>query len=211
MTAWAPEEVRTFLTCAADDRLFAAWRLLATCGLRRGEVLGLRWTDLNLRALTLRVDRSLVADPRSRVLVWQTPKTERSRRTIDLDAATVNALKSHRKQQASERLAAMGAWPDGDDQAADLVFADKTGQPIRPATFSRQFDALVKRAEVTRIRLHDLRHTAATLLLRAGVPVHVVSERLGHASTSITMDVYAHSLRDQRSGAADAIASAIDL
>ncbi len=137
------------------------------------------------------------------------PKTERSRRTIDLDAASIAALRAHRKRQAEEQLAALGAWPE-DGPEAGLVFTDEVGRPLRPAWVSRRFQALADRAELPRIRLHNLRHSAATLLLRAGMPAHVVSQRLGHASTSITMDVYAHALDDQCSDAAEAIAAAID-
>jgi integrase len=173
-------------------------------------VLGLRWPDVDLGARTLRVERALVVDPASHALVWQRPKSERSRRTIDLDDATVDALQAHRKVQVQERLAGLGAWPEGDDPAADLVFADEAGRPLRPERFSDRFEALVRRAGVTRIRLHDVRHTAATLLLRAGVPVHVVSQRLGHASASTTWDVYGHVLPGQQSDAAARIAAAID-
>jgi integrase len=210
MKAWDAVQVRAFLTHAKDDRHFAAWRLVATCGLRRGEVLALRWSDVELDKGTLTVRRSLVVSPDTKALVWQTPKTDRSQRTIDVDLGTVGSLRALRKAQTAERLQSPVGWPEGDDPAADLIFTDEVGKPIRPATFSARFDALVRGAGVERIRLHDLRHTAATLMLREGVPVHVVSERLGHASASITMDVYAHVLRDQRTDAATRIAAAID-
>jgi integrase len=208
MKVWTPEQVRAFLAHAVDDRLFAAWRLLATCGLRRGEVLALRWQDVGLTAKTVRVERALVVDP-DYTASFVTPKSERSRRMIDLDAETVRALRDHRKVQAAEQLAALGAWPD-DGDAVGLIFTDEVGRAQRPQTFSRRFKALSKAAGVPTIRLHDLRHTAATLMLLAGVPVHVVSQRLGHSSTSVTMDTYAHVLRFQATGAADALAAVID-
>src|SRR5690242_9895014 len=160
MKCWTPEQARTFLASVADDRLFALWRLYVLSGLRRGEALALRWSDLDLAKRTLRVDRNLVVDPEANRLVWQRPKTAKSRRTIDLDPTTVEALKRHRKRQAAERLAAdvHNVWPTGKDPAVDLVFTDEVGQPINPHTVSRRFDAAVKRAKVERIRLHDCRH-----------------------------------------------------
>ncbi|MCU1426901.1 MAG: integrase family protein [Actinomycetia bacterium] len=158
--------------------------------------------------LRLVVKLSLVVTPDGK-LRFETPKTERSRRTVELDTATVNALRIHRKRQASEQLEALGAWPS-DRPEVGLVFTDEAGRPLNPVWVSRRFTALGKGAALPRIRLHDLRHSAATLLLQIGTPAHAVSQRLGHASTSITMDVYAHALDDQRSGAADAIAGAID-
>jgi integrase len=143
------------------------------------------------------------------VVRYTSPKTARSRRTIDLDVATVKALKLHRKPQAQERLASLGAWPEeGEDE--DLVFTDEVGRPLFPRTVTMRFAAIIKDAEFPKVRLHDLRHSVATLMLRAGVPVHVVSEHLGHASPSITMDVYAHVLRDQRTDATSRLAAAID-
>lgn len=205
MKCWDADETRKFLATAADDRLFAAWRIVATCGLRRGELLALRWADLDFHAGTLRVERALVVDPNTHKFVFQSPKTERSRRTIDLDSVTVDAIKRHRVAQAQERLAAGDAWAEG-----DLVFSNEIGEPIRPETFARRFHALVKVAGVTRIRVHDVRHTAASLALQAGVPLHVVSDMLGHATSSITLDVYSHVLRGQRTDAAERIAAAID-
>jgi integrase len=205
MSVWNADQLRAFLTHVADDPLFAAWRLVAMGGLRRGEALALRWSDVDLDRGQLTIARSLVVSPDDKSLVWQTPKSERSRRTIDVDPATVDALRHRRKTEDEVRRGALGAWQDD-----DLVFTDGIGRPIRPATFSSRFDALVKKSGLPRIRLHDLRHTAATLLLQAGVPVHVVSDRLGHATPSTTMNIYAHVLRDQRSDAATRLAAAID-
>ena len=208
MNVWTPEQLRAFLKAIAEDRLHALWRLTATTGMRRGELLGLHWSAVDLDNARLRVETALIVTP-DHELRFETPKTERSRRVVDLDAVTVAALRSHRKRQAAEELASLGAWPV-DGSGGGLVFTDEVGRPLPPAWVSRRFTALAKAAGLPRIRLHDLRHTAATLLLRAGTPAHVVAQRLGHASPSITMDVYAHTLEDQRSGAADAIAAAID-
>jgi integrase len=209
MSFWSPVEVREFLDAVAGDRLFACWRLAAMTGMRRAELLGLRWTDLDLEAGTLRVERGLVLTPTGEV-VWSTPKTDRSRRTVDLDEATIVALRAHRKGQMAEQLASLGAWPEDGDEAG-LVFTDEAGRPLRPAYLSRRFGDLVRKVSgLQRVRLHDLRHTHATILLRDGVPVHVVSARLGHASPSITLDFYAHVLRDQSTDAAARFAAAID-
>jgi len=208
MQVWTPDQIRAFLAFVADDRLHALWRLAATTGMRRGEMMGLHWAAVDLDGARLRVDGALIVTP-ARELIFETPKTEKSRRTVDLDALTVEALRAHRKRQAAERLASLGSWPvDGPE--AGLVFTDEVGRPIHPAWVTRRFIALADSAGLPRIRLHDMRHSVATLLLRAGTPVHVVSQRLGHATSSITLDVYAHALDDQRSGAADAIAAAID-
>jgi len=205
---WDAAQIKTFLEVVGGDRLFALWRLAATTGMRRGELLAMRWSDLELSAGRAHIVRSFVLSPDHKVR-YTSPKTARGRRTIDLDAATVKALKSHRKAQAEERLASLGAWPEtGDD--FDLVFTDEVGRPLFPRTVTMRFAEIIADADLVKIRLHDLRHSVATLMLRAGVPVHVVSEHLGHASPSITMDVYAHVLRDQRTDAAAKLASAID-
>ena len=205
---WDAAQIKTFLEVVGGDRLFALWRLAATTGMRRGELLAMRWSDLELSAGRAHIVRSFVLSPDHKVR-YTSPKTARGRRTIDLDAATVKALKSHRRAQAEERLASLGAWPEtGDD--FDLVFTDEVGRPLFPRTVTMRFAEIIADADLVKIRLHDLRHSVATLMLRAGVPVHVVSEHLGHASPSITMDVYAHVLRDQRTDAAAKLASAID-
>lgn len=185
LRTWTADEVRTFLESVEGDRLSAAYRLLATTGMRRGEVLGLRWSCVDLKASRLQVNQSLtiVKDE----LVWAPPKTARSRRSLSLDGATVAALREHRRLQNKERLALGEAWADG-----DLVFCDEAGRELHPNRFSRAFSSAAKRARVRPIRLHDLRHTWATLALQAGIHPKVVSERLGHATTGITLDVYSH-------------------
>ena len=207
-SVWDATHVKAFLEVVADDRLFALWRLAATTGMRRGELLALRWSELDLAAGRAQIERSFVLGPDHKVR-YTSPKTARGRRTIDLDGATVKALKSHRKQQAQERLASLGAWPDeGED--ADLVFTDEVGRPLFPRLVTMRFTEIIAEAGLPKVRLHDLRHSVATLMLRAAVPVHVVSEHLGHASPSITMDVYAHVLRDQRTDATAKLAAVID-
>jgi len=162
-----------------------AYRLLAATGMRRGEMLGLRWTDFDLVVGRLTINRSLtVVDG---ALVWSSPKTARSRRSLSLDPETVAVLRSHKVRQVEEQLAAGPAWI-----GEDLVFCDELGGPLQPDQFTRAFGRAVARADVPVIRLHDLRHTWATQALQAGVHPKVVSERLGHATTGITLDIYSH-------------------
>lgn len=208
MMTWTPEQARAFIDATRADRLHAAWRLAALTGMRRGEVLGLHWDAVGFDGATVRVERTLVDCVDTRGARFETPKTERSKRTIDIDIDTVLVLREHRKAQVAERLAAMGAWPDDGDEAG-LCFTDEAGRPLTPRLFSDRFKRLAAKAGLPAIRFHDLRHTHATLLLRAGEPVHVVSARLGHATPSITLDVYAHVLRDQATGASEAAVRAI--
>jgi integrase len=185
MVAWTSDEARRFLEATRDDRLVAAWALLLTRGLRRGELAGLRWKNIDLDRGELRVlETRIVVDGR---VVTSTPKTAAGRRTIALDESLVGLLRSHRARQSSEKLAAGSAF----DRSGYLV-ADELGRPYSPEWISDRFDELQAGADLPRIRLHDCRHTAASLMLAAGVPVKVVSEMLGHASPTITLEVYAH-------------------
>jgi len=199
LQTWTPDEVRTFLESVEGDRLSAAYRLLATTGMRRGEVLGLRWSCVDMKAGRLQVNQSLTVVKDE--FVWAPPKTARSRRSLSLDGATATALREHRGRQNKERLALGEAWVDG-----DLVFCDEAGRELHPDRFSRAFTSSAKRAGVRPIRLHDLRHTWATLALQAGIHPKVVSERLGHATTGITLDVYSHVQPEMDAEAASAVA-----
>ena len=185
--AWAVGELARFLAHTHDHRLHPAFRLAAMTGMRRGELLGLRWQDVDLEAGRLTVAQTLVA-PRYRLAISE-PKTGQSRRTVDLDLETVAVLKEHRKRQAEERLAFGPGWGDH-PLADDLVFRSEDGTPVTPALFSQSFDTQTKAAGLPRIRLHDLRHGHAIQLRDAGVPAEVISKRLGHASVAFTIDTY---------------------
>jgi integrase len=201
MRTWSAVELSTFLRAVARDRLAGGWWLLATTGMRRGEILGLRWSDVDLDAGTLRITRTLITTDAQRKgepgMAWGTPKTAKGRRSVALDPATVAAVRQHRSRQLAERLAAGEAYDDG-----DLVVCHADGQPIHPKTMSYYFERETKRAGLPTIRLHDLRHTHATLALRAGVHPRVVQERLGHANVSITLDTYSHVDLDMQAVAA---------
>jgi len=191
MRTWSAAELKVFLDGIADDRLAAAWWLLATTGMRRGEVLGLRWRDIDLEAGVLQISQTLITTDVQRKgmpgMAWGTPKTGKGRRRVALDPATVVALRTHRSRQNHERLAFAGAYED-----LDLVVCREDGHPLHPKSLSYYFGQWGKRLDLPRIRLHDLRHTHATLALRAGVHPRVVQERLGHANVSITLDTYSH-------------------
>lgn len=179
-------DARRLLDAAAGDRLEALYVLALLTGLRAGELLGLRWTDLDLDRgeLTVRQQVQRVAG------AWLTsePKTERGRRTLGLPSRAVEALRGRRVRQAEERLRAGAAW-----QESGLVFTTEIGTPIeRGNILRRSFRPLLERAGLPPMRFHDLRHTAATLLLADGENVKAVQERLGHAAASMTLDVYGH-------------------
>ena len=200
---WTSDDLRTFFEFLADDRLLALYVLLATTGMRRGEVLGLRWTDLDLDARELHVVQTLTT-VRYRP-VFSTPKTKRSRRMVYLDVQTVAALRAHRQGQRQERLVAGAAR----DTATDMVFADELGRPLHPDRITREFAIKSMSAGLSRIRLHDLRHTYATLALKSGVHPKIVSERLGHATVGVTLDLYSHVTPALGRDAADSIAAII--
>jgi integrase len=200
---WGAEQLRTFLTQVREDRLFAAWQLAALTGMRRGEVLGLSWADIDLDASRLAVRRSLISSDYE--IKVSEPKTEKGRRVVALDPAMVAALRDHQGRQLLERAAMGGDW----DNALDLVFTREDGSPIHPQAFSEMFEKHVKDSKLPKLSLHGLRHTHATIALRAGVHPKVVSERLGHASVAFTLDVYTDSLPDMQETAASLIAALV--
>ena len=202
LRVWSPEQTRAFLATVAGDRLVAAWLLAATTGMRRGELLGLRWVDVDIDAGVVRVAQARVRAG-NRVVAGE-PKTARGRRTIALDPATAAALRQRRKRQAEERLLAGSAYEDN-----GLVFTMPDGSPIHPNRFSLWFRTRARRATLPAIRLHDLRHSYATAGLAAGVPPKVMSERLGHATVAFTLDTYTSALPAMDKSAADVVASLI--
>jgi integrase len=201
-TTWTAAELSMFLRSIADTRLAAALVVLATTGMRRGEVLGLRWQNVDLTAGRLAVVQTITTV--NDQMVVTPPKTPRSRRSVSLDPTTVAALERRRREQAAERLAAGPGWG-----AEDWVFTDEIGRPVHPGALSRLFESSTKKAGLPPIRLHDLRHTYATLALSAGVHPKIVSERLGHATVAITLDLYSHVSPVLDSEAATLVASRI--
>ena len=206
---WALHQLGAFLATARSHRLFAFYRLAAYTGARRGELLYLRWSavDLDATEVTFGGSTAIVRGER----VEGTTKGGRSR-TISLDRDTVAILREHRRQQAEERLAAGSAWID----AGGLVFTSRWGEPLYPDTVTALMTKLINRHNrsaakpLPHARLHDLRHLHATTLLLAGVPVHVVAARLGHADPAVTLRVYAHVLREHTAGVGDIFAQAVN-
>lgn len=204
MKFWTPVELSTFLAFVGDDELFALYRLAGMTGARRGEICGLRWDDVDLDAGRIAIRRQRISIRRQPV-DKDYPKTNQGRRSIDLDPETVTALRSHRVRQAERRLALglRGADPG-------IVFTDVWGQPFIPDRVSEGFDRRVHKSGLPRIRFHDLRHTHASHLLKAGVNIKIVSRRLGHASVSFTLDKYSHLMPDDDQQAALAVAALVD-
>lgn len=200
--AWSAEQARQFLAVAEGDTYGAVWMLAVGTGMRRGELLALRWEDVDLTKGVLHIRRSLVE--LGSALVFQQPKTASGRRAVQLSRSTVNALKEHRARQNEQRLRAGASWQDG-----DLVFATALGGPVAPRNLLHRFKELIEEAGVPPVRFHDLRHTHATLLLKEGTHAKIVSERLGHATIAITLDTYSHVLPDMQREAAVGIERAL--
>lgn len=197
-----PSQVSAFVAAAAGLRYETALRLILMTGLRRGEALALQWADIDLTRREARVTGSLVRQEGA--LTVSTPKTAGSRRTVSLSGPAVALLKAHKTAQAEERLKAGNVWQD-----TGFVFVTEFGQPSDPRNLLRAVGIAAKKADLPGIGVHTLRHTYATTALLNSVPLHVVSRNLGHASISITADVYGH-LTDQASqDAADAVSAAL--
>ena len=212
MKTWTPEQVATFLDATQLHRLYAALYLSLMTGMRRGEVLGLKWEDVDFERSRLMVRNNLVEVHRDGVpgkkqagkatvssirIELQTPKTAASRRTVALSAGTLSKLKEHQARQNGERKAAAEAWEEN-----GYVFASELGGPTNPNYFYDQFKKLSKEAKLPNIRLHDLRHTAASLMIRRGISPKVVSDRLGHTDPAFTLRIYTHLYDEQREEAA---------
>jgi integrase len=198
----SPLQARELLEAARGDRLEACYVVLVALGLRKGEALGAAWTDIDLDRGLLTVRQAL-----KRVggaVSLGDVKTSGSRRMINLPDAVVAALRSHRARQAAERLAAGPSWHE-----SGLVFTTPIGTPIDPSNFRRQFDKICNKAGLVGWHPHELRHSAASIMLAAGVPLEVVSRVLGHASIRITADVYGHIMDPQRKQAADAMSTVL--
>jgi integrase len=206
MTAWTGQEVAKILDAANGD-LRSLFSVMVRTGLRRGEALALRWEDVNTETATLRVERSLVPRPGGGLDVLR-PKTRQSRRTVDAPPSVLETLAELQHPQKAQRLVS-GQRPG---EFGDLVFTRLDGvTPLSPGTVSREFRNAVRRAGVRPGRLHDLRHSFASLALAAGVPVIIVSRALGHSQPSTTLNVYAHLLPGTSGQAMAAVDAALAL
>jgi integrase len=204
MQALNPEQARALLGEAHGHRLEALYALAVTTGMRQGELLGLKWEDVDLEARTIRIRRTL-STAMGGGISFNPPKTAKSRRSIRLTELAVSSLKWHRKAQLEERMKLAGLWKDH-----DLVFTTGVGTPMsRADLITRSFKPLLKKAELPDIRFHDLRHTCATLLLGRGVHVKLVQELLGHSTIAVTLDTYSHVLPGMDDGLADTMDEAL--
>jgi integrase len=203
LSVWSSEQLGRFIASTSTDRLAAVWHLFATTGMRRGEVLGLRWADVDMagKRITIRQTRTMVGDrPET-----GTPKTAAGVRVIALDDATVAALRRWKGRQGRERLAMGAGWFD----TGGLIATEPDGTPIHPQVLTRRFHAASKAAGLPAIRLHDVRHSYATAALGAGVPVKVLAARLGHADIAVTLRTYAHVMPNDDANAAAIVAASL--
>lgn len=200
MRTFSNAELLQFLDAASEHRHAGLWWILGTTGMRRGEALGLRWSDIDLERREIRVVRALVPVEGGRA--WSTTKTKAGKRIVFFDEDCLAALKTHRARQLREKLALGDGYHDD-----DLVTCQADGRSVGPNRISEQFGRLVARAGLPAIRLHDLRHTYATLALEAGVHPRVVQEQLGHSHVSVTLGIYSHVDVKMRSSAVDLMAA----
>lgn len=199
----APERRQTGPAPTRAARLYPALLIALALGLRRGEVLGLSWADVDLDAdrPSLRVRKQLVRRPKGRGLGLTDLKTPKSRRVVILPLVVVDALRAHRVLQAKDRMLAGPEWQN----EADLVFTTPIGTPIDPRNFNTHVEHVAKAAGLGSWHPHELRHSAGSLLVAAGVPLSVVSDMLGHSSIRITNDIYIHLMDEAKQSAADAM------
>jgi len=198
VAVWTPQGTAAFLHAIRHHRLYALYHLYTLRGLRRGESLGLQWSDIDLKGRTLTVRRQLQKRPGG-VLEECPPKTASSRRQVALDHRTTQVLAAHHRRQQAQRAEAGDRWSE-----TGYVFTDPTGRPLNPDHVGHVFQQLVRAHDLPPIRLHDLRHVAATLALNAGVPLKVVQHQVGHDSLTTTADIYTAVLPQTAHQAAEA-------
>ncbi len=199
MQTFTPEEAREFIAAVSGDRLESVYVLAITTGMRQGELLALKWQDVDLEGGTVMVRGTLQQTPEG--LVVAEPKTSGSRRKVSITAVAIAALRRHKVAQATERLRLGPAWED-----SGFVFVTPKGGPIDSDNLrNRHYYPLLKRAGLSRIRFHDLRHTAASLMAAQNVHVKVIQTMLGHSRASTTLDTYLHAFPDMQQQATEAI------
>jgi len=202
---WTAEDASAFLDSSRESQFGEIYALALTLGMRRGELLGLRWLEINAERTELRVRQTAHRAGVGQGMSVGTTKTKRSRRTLPLPERAADALKRRHAIQDGDRRAEGPAWEDN-----GLVFTTKIGKPIEPSNLLRTLDKDIATAGVRRIRFHDMRHTCASLLLSQGVQMRVVMEILGHSNMAITSDIYSHVAPATLKGASEAMNSALN-
>jgi integrase len=196
----SPYQVKTLFETVRGDRLEALYVVAVTAGPRQGELLGLKWEDIDLDRSLLQV-RCTLSGTKGGDPVFSSPKTAKGSRSVKLTAKAVEAIKEHHERQQKEQEELVGLWQDH-----GLVFPTRVGTPVsRHNLVARSFKPLLKRAGLPDIRFHDLRHTCATLMLAVGTNPKVVQETLGHANVSVTLDIYSHLLPNMQDEVAEKI------
>jgi len=191
------DQANEFLEVAGGSEFYVLFALLLFTGMRRGEAMALRWGGVDLLGAEISISETAFKLSNGTVIIKE-PKTPHSRRAVDMPPSLAVLLRHYRADQEAFR-----AWLGGTLTAEDFLFANPDGTPLNPNLVTTRFRALIKRAGLPHVRLHDLRHTHATLMLKAGVHPKIVSERLGHASVSITLDTYSHVLPGLQKAAAE--------
>jgi integrase len=199
----SPDQARALLEAASGSRLEALYAVALACGLRMGEILGLRWQDIDLEHGQIVIARALQRQKGHGLVLTET-KTDRSRRTVALPTPLIESLRVHRIRQVKERLAAGSRWHD-----RGLVFASTVGSGLEPRNLHRAFKAVLTKAGLPDIRFHDLRHSAASLMLAQGIHLRVVMEVLGHSSISVTANTYSHVMPSLMQDAAEKMAGVL--
>ncbi|RKN86788.1 site-specific integrase [Paenibacillus ginsengarvi] len=197
LSVWDAEQAKTFLAFAKKHQNYIAFLLALGTGMRQGEILGLRWKDVDLDAGIIRIVQTLSHDGKE---LSAGAKTKSGNRTISVDVELVKELRKQKSRILMNRLKSEGMYTDH-----DLVIPTSKGTPITPRNLSRSYYLLLERSEVPQITFHDLRHTHATLLLTQGVHPKVVAERLGHADMRTTLEIYSHVLPHMQKEAADKV------
>ena len=207
MLAWDTIQVKNFLTAVKGHRHYALYLMAFSTGMRQSEILGLRWQDVDLNKGIVAVRQGLHYAKGK--FEFKEPKTKKSKRTITLPPGTVKALKEHDRQQKEAYMKlkekSKEKYTKKCEEYPGLIFRSKVGTPINPRNLIRHFEKVQEGLDMPSLTFHEIRHTHATLLLQAGEHVKVVSERLGHATVAITMDLYSHVLPNMQAGAADKI------
>ncbi|MCM3787891.1 site-specific integrase [Domibacillus indicus] len=196
---WTVEEVSLFLKHSTSSPYYTAFLLAVTTGMRQGEILGLRWVDVDFQNECLVIKQTLTHDGKG---FKEGTKSKAGNRSIGLDTTTLSALKHQRKKNMANKLAYGNTYSDH-----DLVICTRKGKPINPRNLLRTFNNLISKANLSQVRFHDLRHTHASLMLQQGENIKLISERLGHSSVKITLDTYSHVLPNMQQEASNRLAN----